>query len=100
MRKLVFLMASVVFVLAAYSTSMAAGSDSIDMNGLARVSITAPTTHAIPVPQTGKLYLDSKGLWAANDVSHKTAGFYPSAAKTGEKLNCFDSAYKFCAKAP
>lgn len=101
MRKLTLFMVAGLLVVAAATVSYAGhdkGLASIDPGGIASVSIASPVS-SLSVASTDKIYLDSNRIWAVNDLRHGgTAAAAVQEKKSTEKMYCFDSGSKFCAR--
>ena len=96
MKKFIFLFAAAILMMAS-STALAymSGTDAIDSNGVAVVSVHAPS-FATQAASQDKVYLDSNHLWAANDLNGSQF-FAPEKKETG-KIICMDSISRFCAR--
>ncbi|HLB25555.1 MAG TPA: hypothetical protein VJM83_04435 [Nitrospirota bacterium] len=77
------------------------GSHALDPHGFAVVSVHSPSS-PLSVASHERIYLDSSGLWAVNDV--KSFGYHEGIASgkamtEPSRLYCFDSVNRFCAVA-
>lgn len=101
MRKLTLFMVAGLLVVAAATVSYAGhdkGFASIDTNGVASLSIASPSS-PVTMASTEKVNLDSIGVFVANDLRHEeTAAAAVTGSKSTEKMLCFDSGSKFCAR--
>lgn len=101
MRKLTLFMVAGLLVVAAATVSYAGydkGLGSIDPNGVATLSISTPSS-PVNMASTEKVNLDSIGVFAANDLKHGgTAAAAVQEKKGTEKMFCFDSGSRFCAR--
>ena len=101
MRKLTLIMVAGLLVVAAATVSYAGYNNSIssiDTNGVASLSISTPSSPVI-VASTEKVSLDSIGVFAANELRHSgTAAAAVTPKASTEKMFCFDSGSRFCAR--
>jgi hypothetical protein len=106
MRTLIFLVFTIALLVAFAMTAHAwtAGSDfhgsSIDPSGYAVVLIHTPAS-PLSIASPDRIYLDSNRLWAVNSFHSFTVSSEAMTAgklSMPEKLYCFDSLSRFCAR--
>ncbi len=101
MRKLTLFMVAGLLVVAAATVSYAGydkGWSSIDQNGVASLSISTPSS-PVNMASTEKVNIDSIGVFAVNDLRHGgTAAAAVTGSRSTEKMFCFDSGSRFCAR--